>query len=567
MSGEPGSKYRGLLLAATLLLVTWATTHVVATYTALSHTVDEPTHIALGLEWLESRTQRVHPENPPVSRIAMGLGPYLGGHRLPPEGLAPRRGVEVLYGEGGYQRNLVLARLGALPFFLLAVFLVWRWAHQLAGPAAAFLAAGFFCTLPPVMGHAGLATTDVPFMAMFAWAMWTGLRWIESPTPGRTLHFGLALGGAMATKFSALLFCPPALGLAWLLRMLLPGSADRGSRPWRGWILGGAGTVGLCFLVLWAFYGFSIGRVASIPGGQQVIAANFPDVDSLPRRVMDFLSVTPLPAADALYGFLFLSNHSKMGHLAYLLGEESQRGFAAFYPVAFAVKTPGCFLLMLLAGALALARSAGSRSWQTWAPLVTAAAVMATAMPTSIHMGLRHLLHIYPLLAVAVGVGGSALLRGRVRTGVVALLLLWQSAMVARDFPDYVASFNLLAGSEPGEVLVDSDLDWGQDVFQLREVCEQQDIEQLHIAYFGSVRLCDHGLPPLRWLQPGERVTGWVAVSEMYFRDHWHNTFDDPCDRSRRRVSTVRGGYDWLAAYEPVALAGRSIRVYHIPDG
>ena len=146
------------------------------------------------------------------------------------------------------------------------------------------------------------------------------------------------------------------------------------------------------------------------------------------------------------------------------------------------------------------------------------------------------------------------------------LLLVWQSLLVFRAHPDYMAYFNPLAGREPGRVLVDSDLDWGQDLFQLEAFFKDRETDLLHIAYFGSVRLCEHDLPPLRWLEPATQVTGWVAISEMYYRDLWHLTWDDVCDRKRARVSKVRNGYGWLAQHEPVAIAGRSIRIYRIPD-
>lgn len=563
MHAAESTRTRRWLAAATLLVVAWSAWHVLGTHTRLSHTVDEPTHIALGLEWLEHRTQRVHPENPPVSRVAVAVGPYLAGHRLPPEGLAPRRGVEVLY-DGDYQHNLALARRGVLPFFLLAAFLAWYWASRLGGPWAGLLATASLATLPPVLGHAGLATTDVPFMAMFAWAILALTRWLDTPSAGRAVHLGLAIGAALATKFSTLLFFPPAFVALALARWLVGTSDDAAPRrsAWLGGVLAAAALAGI---VLWASYGFAIGRLAAIPGSSAVIAGAFPEVESLGRRILEFVSVTPIPAPDALYGFLFLSNHSKMGHLAYLMGEASPTGFLAFYPVALAVRTPLTFLFLCAVGSIAVL-STCRRNWQRAAPLVAAATVLATAMPTSIHMGLRHLLHIYPLLAVATGIGVARFARSRGPVVIVGLLLAWQVVSLARTFPDYIAYFNPMAGDEPGEVLVDSDLDWGQDVLQLRELCEENDIDLLHIAYFGNVRLCEHGLPDLRWLPPGERVGGWVAVSEMYFRDHWHNTFDDPCDRSRRQVSTVRDGYAWLEAHELVAVAGGSIRVYRVRD-
>ena len=213
---DPSSRRRAFHVATLLVvgLVVWLVT---STYTVLSHTVDEPVHIAAGLEWLQRGTQQLHPENPPLSRVAVGLGAYLAGHRVGSEGLAFRLGTEVLYTDGTYRSNLIRARLGTLPFFLLTVALVWLWTLRVGGERAACVAAVSFCTLPPILAHAGLATTDVAFMATFLLALYTYVRWLEAPTLERALGFGLGLGLALITKFSTLLFFPPC-AVAVLLR-------------------------------------------------------------------------------------------------------------------------------------------------------------------------------------------------------------------------------------------------------------------------------------------------------------------------------------------------------------
>jgi hypothetical protein len=183
-------------------------------------------------------------------------------------------------------------------------------------------------------------------------------------------------------------------------------------------------------------------------------------------------------------------------------------------------------------------------------------------------------LAFYPLLAVTAGLGTDALLASaasRRRKLVIALVggaLAWQLALVFATFPDYLAYFNPLAGRDPGEVLVDSDLDWGQDALRLEELVGRFDVPLLNVAYFGSVRLCELELPELDWLPPGQPVTGWVAISEMYYRNHWRVTYTDPCDRAHGASPTApAASYDWLRRHRPVAFAGRSIRLYRIGAG
>ena len=46
--------------------------------------------------------------------------------------------------------------------------------------------------------------------------------------------------------------------------------------------------------------------------------------------------------------------------------------------------------------------------------------------------------------------------------------LAWIVALPFAIAPDYFPWFNALAGKHPEHVLIDSDLDWGQDLFRLQ---------------------------------------------------------------------------------------------------
>lgn len=551
--------------AATLALVLLAAFGIALTWERLSHTPDEPVHIAAGMEWLQRGTYRLHPENPPLARVAVALGPRSAGLRPPAEGPLVQRGLDVLYEGGDYARHLALARMGTLPFFLLAAVVVWRWALALGGPRAGFIAAASFCTLPPVLGHAGLATTDVAFAATFALALRALWLWLERPSRGRSLACGASLGLALATKFSTLVFFPPCALVLVLFRLATRARVEP-ARP-AAWARTALLAAAACGTVVWASYRFSFGA----PGaGVSEVAVE--------RGLPGFLADLPLPAPEAVRGVAMLRSHVRAGHSAYLFGRESPDGFAAFYPVALLVKTPLAFQLLALAavGGLLLAlRRREPPGPASLAPAGAAAALLLTAVFSTINIGLRHVLAFYPLAAVSLGVGVDVLLRdsavrsrraARLARVGAGLLLAWQALLAAAVHPDYVGWFNPLAGSEPDRILVDSDLDWGQDVLQLERFCSGREIELLQVALFGNERLCEHaGLPPLRWLPPDTPVTGWVAVSEMYFTGHWRRSFEDVCDRRQAVRYEGRGGYRWLREHEPTARIGSSIRLYRLP--
>jgi hypothetical protein len=226
-----------------------------------------------------------------------------------------------------------------------------------------------------------------------------------------------------------------------------------------------------------------------------------------------------------------------------------------FFLVALAVKSPVAFLILVGIGvAILLIRFEYRADWRFLAPTVAAVAILLVTMPVKLHLGVRHILVVYPLLSIAAGFGAVSLWhntphRQWARTATV-LLLGWLLVASVRAHPDYLAYFNELAGSQPERILVDSDLDWGQDLLRLAEVLRSRKVDTLAFSYFGTAEPSRHGLPPYTNLVPFRPTTGWIAISLCKLKDGW----PEPA-----------GAYSWLEAYKPVALVGRSIRLYDIP--
>src|SRR5580692_166413 len=166
-----------------------------------------------------------------------------------------------------------------------------------------------------------------------------------------------------------------------------------------------------------------------------------------------------------------------------------------------------------------------------------------------INIGTRHLLVLYPFFAVGAAYvtvhswRSLAAWRQRrlapVPVAALLALLLWQLSTLWTAYPDYLPYFNE-AVPHPERVLVDSDLDWGQDLRRLELRAAQLGIPRLSLAYRGTADLSREPLPPFVSLAPRQPTTGWVAISEL----------------ARTRDPA---GYAWLAAYRPVERIGKSI--------
>ena len=147
----------------------------------------------------------------------------------------------------------------------------------------------------------------------------------------------------------------------------------------------------------------------------------------------------------------------------------------------------------------------------------------------------------------------------------IGLLLAIQIAVVERARPQLMAFFNAFAGAEPGRALIDSDLDWGQDMLLLKQELAARGVKEVHYGLFAIVNPCEPGWPKMIPLQPGRPVSGWVVLSEQFYRSGLHFSF--------RRESCAPGApypfhvdpvdaFDWLKGLEPVARVGASVRVY-----
>jgi 4-amino-4-deoxy-L-arabinose transferase-like glycosyltransferase len=591
----------GIVVAA--LAATAATHHVFST------TADEPLHVTAGLEWWDGSYSigaggpgaRPSPSrvaiviDTPIAQVAAAVGPYFA-HGLRSEWRAERVSSptstagprDVLYKGDGLEANLVSARRGVLPFLALAVVMTWALGRRLFGEAAGLGAAAAVTCVPAVLGHAGLATADVAFISVYLLVTFVFLWWLDgvaddgAPSWRRTLALGLAFGVALSTKASMLMLPPGAFVVAFLREREL--EAARGAprpllrslaavlSPWRHFAAMGA----LTAIVVWAAYRFSWASPADEAGPE--LFATLVNRCAAPGAGQELLARVlhhGLPAPGFIENMLVLcGQHGGGDATAYLLGRITQQRVPLFFPITLALKMPLPFAALAVVGVRSALRRRDQPQWRALAPLMLALVALVVVLPVRINVGVRHVLHLFPLLAVYVGAGVVALWnearRPRLGRAAAVGLVAWLLSTPVRAAPDHLAWFNALAGRHPEDLLLDSDLDWGQDLFRLERELAVRRVDRVSVAYFGGADLCRHRLPGGRWLRPYERTTGWIAVSEMYRKGVVGFSYrnGDYCDRSQlvRDAPPDPNQFAWLDAYEPVARVGRSILLYYVPE-
>jgi hypothetical protein len=484
-------------LAVTLALILIASLRIVSTYTVFNHTSDEPNHIACGMEWLDKGTYTYETQHPPLARVAAALGPFLLGVRsqgpvVPDTTSVPKEGTAILYRDHHYDLSLALARAGILPFFWIACLVVYWWGRRYFSGTVAAISVFLFTFLPVTLAHGGLATTDMALTAFTGAAFLSALIWLEEPSPRNSVLLGASTALAVLSKLSAPMFLAAAfllafLWYAWTARPQFGAIARRLAKPFGIALLAG-------FLLVWAGYRFSVGKAGGIL----------------------------LPAPQLFTGLQAVIHHNQQGHPNYLFGQRSPRGFWDYYLVVLAVKTQLAFLILAGIGLPMLLRTRSPYRF-AWLPVVFSLAILAVGMGSNINIGVRHIMPIYIGLSIVAAVGALRLWElSHGRKWVVAvlgLLLVWNSAASLFSHPDYLAYFNELAGSHPENILVDSNLDWGQDMKRLAARLHQLGARELTMNQFLIADLeKEHGFPPIHEMDLMNPSPGWNAVSITHLK-------------------------------------------------
>ncbi|HKB10804.1 MAG TPA: glycosyltransferase family 39 protein [Vicinamibacterales bacterium] len=390
----------------------------------------------------------------------------------------------------GYSQQILAARVSAIlligvPFILL----VYASLLHACGRAGASMGTSFLALSPNLIAHAGLATTDMCFVAAALAALLALTRFVEQRTPRRLLWLGAAWSAALAAKYSAIALFPAALIVLTLTDRAQPAGAKSAIRA----AALVASLFAIALVATWTLHGFAWA----------------------PTK-LSALGTRHVPAAVA--GIISQALHQRGGHPAFMLGRTSAVGWWYYMPVALALKsTPAELIAFGIASVAAFRRRSTSASALTWR--VTLVSFTALALVNRLDLGIRYVLIVIPLL-IFVAVDG----RPRASRPVVAVfcgLLLAQFASASAIAPHYLSYFNRIAGGpETGyRLLADSNIDWGQDLPSLRVALARHGARAPLLSYFGNAPFDAYGVVADVWdgdVQRDFTRWDWVAISATH---------------------------------------------------
>jgi len=463
-----------------------------------SLSADEPVHILSG--WLEvsGRNAIVNIEHPPVAKMLAGLA--LHSLSMPPAPANVPMGARFTeFGHAFLFQNSVspdaIAAAARAPFLgvlALLLLMVFAGAAVRYGPAAALFALALVALDPNFVAHAGVVHTDVGAALGFLAAVLAAEAAHRRPTAIRLAAASLALGLALATKFSAILLLP-----ILLLQSLI--AARREARPGRAAglaILRFAGISAGALLVVLAIYAPLTARMD--PEQQRGVIHEMVAGRGAPRlsAAIESLVQFSRPLAHYLGGLASVIRQSAVGGgVNYLFGRTSVHGFPLYFFVAFAVKSTIAFLVVTAVVLLSFSRRPRIFADEARLFLLPVGVLFLSSIGSAYNIGIRHMLPVYPFLALcgaAVFARAASSEPARRRVGLVAAALtvlpLLSAGELLRIHPHELSYFNVLAGGPEGgrRILSDSNVDWGLDLKRLARELARRRAKSPTIVYFGG---------------------------------------------------------------------------------
>jgi len=531
--------------------------------------IDEVAHVPAGYTYVKDADYRLNPEHPPLAKSLAALPLVANKNIVGPESDSSWSDINqwgtgwyLIYRAGNNPKNVL--DLARLPMILLMIFLglfLFKWARELFGRKVALVVLLMYGFYPDVLAHGRLVTTDVPAALGFVVATYYFLKMLEKVSWKTIVCAALALAFAQLLKFSAILLFP--IFFVYIVIKSLMEKKTAGF--WKG---------------LWVkFKPFFLVSILSV---LFVWIAYIPFVRNTPPSIEHQLietNLTSRPGTLVLRNFLHHFENNAItrglghytlgvflvigrvsgGNNTFLLGQLSHKSIPYFFPVAWLLKTSIPIVLLVFASVLAMILrwpKNKDKKWQLTVILTPIVVYWIVTLRGRLDIGIRHLMPTIPFVLLMIGYFIRPIVNGTKKwpKAIITLLVVFMVGSTLRSYPNFIAYFNeFTPADQKHQRLIDSSLDWGQDLLRLKKYVDDNHIKNIKIDYFGGSVPAYYIPQSTSWHSQNGPTSGWLAVSATFYQSS--------------RLSGPEEGkwsYQWLNAFKPEAIIGGSILVFNI---
>jgi len=567
-----------------------------------SLTMDELAHLPAGYSYLTQKDMRLNPEHPPLIKDLAGFPLlFIKEINFPSEIKDWKDDINGQWGFGNVflfksgnpaDKMIFWGRIPMILILILLGFYIFKWTRELFGNKTALLSLFLFSFSPTFLAHGRLVTTDVGAAFGVVFATYYFLKSLQNPNKKNIILAGISLGIAQCLKFSLILLLPFFVFLTFVWWLIFSKKIKEALK-----ILFFTFLIG--FLFIWPIYLFHTWNYPperQLKDTQFILTSYADGPSSITEACFSMKKILRCPAEIVIWaadkqivrplaqyglGLLMIFQRAVGGNTTYFLGEVSAAGWKNYFPIVYLIKEPLTFHILTIIALLYAAWLIKKPFWITpvsrakewiknhfseFAMLIFIFLYWLTSLSSNLNIGVRHLLPVFPFTILLVSAMIGNFLKApylKLKYLILGGLLLWQAISVLATYPHFLAYFNeIVGGPDKGYIyVVDSNLDWGQDLKRLKKWLDENNIQKIYLDYFGGgdaeYYLKEKFIPWWGTRNPAELPKGsYLAVSASLLQGGRGKPvpgFDQPS-----------GYYLWLNQYPPVAKIGYSIFVYKI---
>lgn len=496
-----------------------------------SITCDETVHIPAGYFYVKKGDFFINFEHPPFSKTISGLFLLTQKIFFPEEAYKELRknewdlGMLFFY----YNRENVdnIAFWARFPMILVGIllgFFIYLWSKDLYGEVAGLFSLFLFSFCPNFLAHTCLVTTDVPFTTFFIITLYFLWKFFEKKEKKYLIFSGIFSGLSIATKFTGIIVMPFIILLMIFIQLKNNIKELKLYLPYFFLFLV---LIPLVILILsYGIYGFENFLI----GMKQIVFET-----------------------------------TERGHISFLNGRYSIQGWRYYFLLAFLYKTPISIIIFLLLSFLVYRKIEKKELFL----ILPAIIYFIFSSMSKKQIGIRYILPFYALIYIYCGrlifYNEKVKINRIFRRIIFVILILWYVYSSFKIHPDYLAYFNeITGGPENGwKYLIDSNIDWGQDLKGLKKYLQKEGNPEILLNYFGSILPETYGIIYEPFFYPN-----FLNMPQQYYR--LNSEFPEKeylvisVNYLQGLVYADHNIFNWLKEIKPKAKIGYSIFVYDI---
>jgi hypothetical protein len=516
-----------------------------------SLTIDETGHAPAAITEMYTGSHVLIHDHPPFFRYLLGAPlllykPNIPYYAKPWEG-DHKRSARYRYGKLFYFRCnndadklIFTSRMVVVIFAIFLGLFVIYFSSQLFGKWAGLFALFIYIFDPNILAHSRIAKNDL-FLTFFIFLTFVQLfNYLKESNRKNFLLLGIFLGLSLSSKYSALMLIPIFFIYFFISYF----------QKTKYFFFSIIKSLSASFLLLLIASILVIIFYNLFPFNQKRFEMIFGKDKTYKEYKIPFIK----KAKESWYNLSQGQNHLKTGHYSYLMGKTSLKGWLHYFPIAFSIKNPIPLLLFFLWSFIFFLKFHKNKKFIHFFLLSFVFLYFLIISIFGLNIGYRYLLPIHPCLAVYI----SSLIPPLIKSKKIKLwilfciLSLWYIYGTLKIYPHYLAYFNeFIGGPDKGSFyLVDSNLDWGQDLIGLKQYLDQNKIDSIYLAYFGTDDP-EYRKISYKTFDPNNLKPGYYAISATRLRGVYHE-MEKP-DLFKKFWNL-----------EPIAKIGYSIFIYKI---